>query len=260
MATPAYTVTFDKNGGNTEAIPTTKTTIHGGNVGTLPEAPTKTCGYTFASWNTQADGSGTEFTEITVVTADITVYAQWTGSVHNLVKGTYYTTIQAALDDAGTGNTIEVADGTYEENIIFPINKAIILSSVNGKGVTTIKGTGDDSVVTISGCPDGTILDGFTITGSNTAESGGGILIEGGCSPTIQNNTISENNASYGGGIYIKSGSPIIGGADEDNDTANFNIVCQNTTDGNCTTTNQIFPNTYSHNYICISCAGCGGL
>jgi len=53
MLTPAYTVTFDKNGGNTEAIPTTKTTIHGGNVGTLPEAPTKTGGYTFASWNTQ---------------------------------------------------------------------------------------------------------------------------------------------------------------------------------------------------------------
>jgi len=54
MLTPAYTVTFDKNGGNTEAIPTTKTTIHGGNVGTLPEAPTKTGGYTFASWNTQS--------------------------------------------------------------------------------------------------------------------------------------------------------------------------------------------------------------
>ena len=75
-----YTVTFDKNGGNTEADPTTKTATHGGNVGTLPTAPTRT-GCTFASWNTEAGGGGTEFTAATVVTASITVYAQWTCTV-----------------------------------------------------------------------------------------------------------------------------------------------------------------------------------
>ena len=75
--TPTYTVTFDKNGGGTEADPTTKTATHGGNVGTLPTAPTRT-GYGFTSWNTKTDGSGTEFTATTAVTANITVYAQWT--------------------------------------------------------------------------------------------------------------------------------------------------------------------------------------
>src|SRR5680860_551182 len=72
-----YTVTFNKNGGTTEASPTSKTATSGGNVGSLPAEPTRT-GYTFDSWNTAADGSGTAFTATTAVTADVTVYAQWT--------------------------------------------------------------------------------------------------------------------------------------------------------------------------------------
>ena len=76
-ATNTYTVTFDKNGGDTEADPKTKAATHGGTVGTLPTEPTRT-DYTFASWNTEAGGGGTEFTAVTAVTADITVYAQWT--------------------------------------------------------------------------------------------------------------------------------------------------------------------------------------
>jgi len=75
--TNTYTVTFDKNGGDTEANPKIKTATYGGNVGTLPTAPTRT-GYTFTSWNTEANGSGTKFKASTAVTANITVYAQWT--------------------------------------------------------------------------------------------------------------------------------------------------------------------------------------
>jgi fibro-slime domain-containing protein/uncharacterized repeat protein (TIGR01451 family)/uncharacterized repeat protein (TIGR02543 family) len=74
-----YQVTFDKNGGDTDANPTTELAIANGNtnVGTLPTAPTKT-GYTFNSWNTQADGLGVTFDGSTLVTASITVYAKWT--------------------------------------------------------------------------------------------------------------------------------------------------------------------------------------
>jgi len=75
--TNAYNVTFDKNGGNTEANPKIKIVEYGGNVGTLPIAPSRT-GYTFTSWNTKENGNGTEFMATTAVTADITVYAQWT--------------------------------------------------------------------------------------------------------------------------------------------------------------------------------------
>lgn len=71
-----YTVTFDKNGGDTQASPTTKVVISGGNVGTLPMAPIRS-GYTFNGWNTQVNGSGTAFTAATAVNGSITVYAQW---------------------------------------------------------------------------------------------------------------------------------------------------------------------------------------
>jgi uncharacterized repeat protein (TIGR02543 family) len=281
-----YTVTFDKNGGDTEADPMTKPATHGGNVGTLPIAPTRT-GYTFAIWNTKADGSGTEFTATTAVTADLTVYAQWTintytvtfnskggsavdlqrvehggkvtrptaprrtgytfggwykeywctddwvfdtdmvtsdvtiyakwtGSVHNITQDTYYTTIQAALDDADTititptGNTIEVSDGTYTEDISFPSGKVIVLQSVNGRDATIIEGDGTDSVVTIMNCTKDITLDGFTITVGDGSR-GGGIYIYN-SSPVIQNNTISGNTASVsGGGICIRdNSSPVI--------------------------------------------------
>ena len=72
-----YTVTFDNNGGDTEADPQTiKVNSPATTVGELPTAPTRE-GYIFTDWNTESDGSGTEFTETTEVTADITVYAQW---------------------------------------------------------------------------------------------------------------------------------------------------------------------------------------
>ena len=80
VAIPAlpYNVIFDKNGGDTDAIPATKTAGSGGNVGTLPTPPTR-AGYTFAGWNTAASGfGGITFEATTAVTADITVYAQWT--------------------------------------------------------------------------------------------------------------------------------------------------------------------------------------
>lgn len=71
-----HTVTFDKNGGSTAANPSTMTAEAGKPLGTLPTAPTRS-GYTFKGWNTKADGSGSTFTAATIITGDITVYAQW---------------------------------------------------------------------------------------------------------------------------------------------------------------------------------------
>jgi uncharacterized repeat protein (TIGR02543 family) len=78
LTPPSYTVNFSKNGGNSEADPVSKTVSSPDTtVGTLPAPPSKAGEY-FAGWNTRADGSGTAFDENTSVTADITVYAQWT--------------------------------------------------------------------------------------------------------------------------------------------------------------------------------------
>ena len=123
------TVTFDNNGGTTEANPRTKTVEYNDNVGTLPSPPTKS-GYTFDGWNTQADGGGSEFTATTPVSGNITVYAQWaevlyalrdTGPGGGLV---FYITdgglhgLESSTSDQGTGQwgcvgtLISGADGT----------------------------------------------------------------------------------------------------------------------------------------------------
>jgi uncharacterized repeat protein (TIGR02543 family) len=73
----SYTVSFDTNGGDTQAEPATKTVATPATtIDTLPAPPAKT-DYFFAGWNTQANGSGTPFTALTTVSGDITVYALW---------------------------------------------------------------------------------------------------------------------------------------------------------------------------------------
>ncbi|MDD2907427.1 MAG: InlB B-repeat-containing protein, partial [Candidatus Gracilibacteria bacterium] len=69
-----YTATFDGNGGNGHS-PTTKSVAYNTAVGTLPSNPTRS-GYTFNGWYTAASG-GTQITISTIVTADVTYYAQW---------------------------------------------------------------------------------------------------------------------------------------------------------------------------------------
>jgi len=72
-----YTITFDKNGGDTEANPKTRTvTSPATTVGTLPTPPTR-AGYAFDGWYRAANGSGPAFTGSTRVTGNITVYAKW---------------------------------------------------------------------------------------------------------------------------------------------------------------------------------------
>ncbi|WP_319507750.1 InlB B-repeat-containing protein [uncultured Methanolobus sp.] len=79
----SYTVTFNKNGGDVDASPTSDTADYGTSLASLPTAPTKT-GHTFEGWNTESDGSGTSFTTSTVVTEDITVYATWQLAIYTV--------------------------------------------------------------------------------------------------------------------------------------------------------------------------------
>jgi uncharacterized repeat protein (TIGR02543 family) len=73
----SYTVTFDKNGGDTEANPAEKTVASPATgVDALPAPPTRS-GYDFEGWNTEAEGDGSDFTASTPVSGNMTVYAQW---------------------------------------------------------------------------------------------------------------------------------------------------------------------------------------
>jgi uncharacterized repeat protein (TIGR02543 family) len=74
-ALTSYTVTFDANGGTGTMAPETSS---------APAALTANAftqkGYSFAGWNTAADGSGTAYADTATYpfTASVTLYAQWT--------------------------------------------------------------------------------------------------------------------------------------------------------------------------------------
>ncbi|WP_315911007.1 RCC1 domain-containing protein [Xylanibacillus composti] len=135
-ANPIYTVTFDKNGGDTDANPTVTTVVYGGNVGTLPTPPTR-AGYTFTGWNTQAEGQGDPFDAATAVFADITVYAQWTAIP------TYTVTYHG---NGHTGGSVPSDNHRYLQG----------------------------AVVTVQGNPGSLTRSGYTFAGWNTQEDGTG--------------------------------------------------------------------------------------
>lgn len=119
--------------------------------------------------------------------------------------------IQTAINNASSGDTILVADGICSENINYS-GKNITIKSLNGAAATTIQGTGGNSpVVTFAnGENSNAVLDGFTIDNQNSGGTNGrGISISNNSSPTIMNSVIAGNsiNSGYdGAGIYIVTG------------------------------------------------------
>ncbi len=116
------------------------------------------------------------------------------GSVHNINKGSSFASIQAAIDDADSGNELHVDSGIYYEDVI--INKQIILRGIDvGTGKPVINAGWQNNAVTISA--DGVILDGFVVTGAGKKAIE--VLSDGN---TIVNNNISSNMQW---GIYLSS-------------------------------------------------------
>jgi len=151
----------------------------------------------------------------TNVTEDHTISSTFasvaSGVIHNVTKGTYYSTIQEALNDADNDNTIEVSNGTYDESITLPFIKKIILRSVNGASSTIIQGSADSATVITDAVREGTVLEGFTIT-HKSGEKGRGIYTNGNL--TIKNCIISSNfSGGDGAGIYNYKGSITITGS-----------------------------------------------
>jgi predicted outer membrane repeat protein len=108
-------------------------------------------------------------------------------------------TIQAGINGAVDGDTVLVADGTYtgdgNRDIDFG-GKAIVVTSEGGPKVTIVDGAGGGRAFDFSsGETSSSVVDGFTIHDFHSA------IWCNGSSPTISNNTFTENSANIGGAI-----------------------------------------------------------
>lgn len=115
-------------------------------------------------------------------------------------------TVQAAINMANDGDTVNISPGTYEGNIDFG-GKSITVQG-GGPGVI-LRGEANGPVVTFkSGETRGAVLQNVTVTGgfAVTEPGAGGIFISG-SSPTIQNNTITDNGQCN---IAVFNGAPYI--------------------------------------------------
>jgi len=131
-----------------------------------------------------------------------------------------FATIQHGINIAANSDTVLVHPGTYFENINY-LGKNLILGSLflttqdtTFISQTVIDGFSLDSVVKFENEEDSTsVLTGFTITNGD-ATHGGGIYCEN-SNPSLVNITITGNFASgdyaYGGGICLwNNSSPIL--------------------------------------------------
>lgn len=129
------------------------------------------------------------------------------GAVHNLTQGIYHDAIQEAIDEANSGDIIEVSSGTYYENLLFA-NKNITIRSTDPSNNDIVTATiidGDNEVVIHFTEGDTSTLEGFTIQNGEATLSGGGIYIRCCDANSLINVNIITNNsaAGGGGGIFV---------------------------------------------------------
>ena len=82
-ALPTYTISYNANGGS--GAPGNQTKQHGTNITLSSTKPTRT-GYTFSTWNTASNGTGTNYASGGTYTgnANLPLYAKWTANTYTV--------------------------------------------------------------------------------------------------------------------------------------------------------------------------------
>src|SRR5579871_5297222 len=97
-------------------------------------------------------------------------------------------TIQAAVTAAKLGDIVQVAQGTYKEDVTITQSVSLIGAN-NGDDRPVINATGLANGITITGASD-VVVSGFTVENAQTA----GIWITGSSFVTISQNTVRRND------------------------------------------------------------------
>jgi hypothetical protein len=121
-----------------------------------------------------------------------------------------YATVQEAACMAHGGDRIMLAPGIHDGPVILPPVDGLTVESEAGAEETELSGHNQDSTIYfLPGADDSVQIRGLTIT-NGQGPRGGGIFCNA-SSPTITHCIIRNNTAYFGGGIYINGGSaPVI--------------------------------------------------
>lgn len=171
---PSYTVTYVVN----DAQYTTQKVTSGQQIGTLPDDPVVE-GYTFNSWNTKQNGTGTEVTTATTVDSDMTVYAKLTAKTYTITYNpnggsgaptagskTHGTAValsttvpsRTGYTFLGWGTSATATAASYQPGDVYSTDAAVTLYAVwqintftvtlpNGTGYTAMPAAGSSSPV-----------------------------------------------------------------------------------------------------------------
>ncbi|GEM_PF-1622620 len=158
--------------------------------------------------------------------------------------GADFTSIQAAIDSAISGDTVYVYAGAYSENVV--VNKQLTLEGEGAEVVTVTNRTSDSPVFNVTA--DYVNISGFTVTGATGYYAG--IYLGG-----VEHCTISSNNVLINhNGIYLyhSDNNTII-----DNNVSS-SIGCGSgillrSSDSNCIINNNASNNEYPGIYLVAS-------
>ncbi len=219
-----HTLSFDANGG--EGTMASGTVAEGATV-TLPSCDFTLERYSFAGWNTAADGSGAIYaagSAFTMATADITLYAVWSQNVHTLSfdanggEGTMASRIVAegapeilpscdftlvgysfagwntAADGSGTtyaaSSTFTMAASDITLYAVWSQNMHTLSFDANtGDGTMASRTMAEGATVTLPSC-DFTLV-GYSFAGWNTAADGSGETYAAGSTFTMASSDIT---------------------------------------------------------------------
>jgi hypothetical protein len=158
-------------------------------------------GYIWNGWTGTGTGSYTGMNNPAQVTMNdnITETASWLAApVHNVTKDNWYTTIQAAVNDADPGNTIFVYAGTFDEQVV--INKSLTL--VGSGDSTVVQPSSASELTTIYTYPDNLpYMHGRKVASIILVENGGGTSV------TIENLKVDGSSVTS-----LPAGATILAG------------------------------------------------
>ncbi|NBQ35777.1 MAG: hypothetical protein EBU16_04625, partial [Actinobacteria bacterium] len=207
-----YAVTF--NGNSSTSGTMSNMSIVAGTAKALTTNAFSRTGYTFAGWNTVADGSGTNYANLASVTVygNLTVYAKWTvlapgaptaiSSTAGNGQATVSATTQAASSTLGAASSVTIyaySGATLIGSCTYstPGSTSCVITGLTNGTAYTLKATATNATGTSAVYTGGTVTSSGYVVTYNANYSGG---------------TVTPSTATYNSGVPLTLPLPVRSG------------------------------------------------